>query len=442
MLPSDSIRAQMQFGQGLRHRIKRSDHGAWKPSRRKQDPIEIIIASKHGKIPELVPIKMARMKMSPFAFFRGTVPVMAADLATQPNTGIPVQICGDAHVHNLGAYAGPDGRLVFDLNDFDETIRAPWEWDLKRLGASLVLAGREAGNAERICRDAVLTCGEAYRSKIAEFCWMSRLEVAKYRIHGQFSCKPGSSVLQRAERGTPQHSLLKLTVAKGKSRIFKERRPVLFNLGRRESAQVLHALKPYRDTLPPSSQHLLSFYVPVTVAFKVVGTGSVATRDYVVLHSAGTDFRDPLFLQVKQAIPSAYAPYVSSRDQPAHQGERVVRGQRMMQFQSDLLLGWTSFGGSEFLVRQLNDHKSSIEDEDLHGHGLAEYATMCGQVLARSHARSGNPAVLAGYLGAGDRCDKALAKFAFLYAEQTTADYEAFVKAIKAGQIKASKPYL
>ncbi len=442
MLASDGIREQMRFGRSLRRRLKRSAHALWNASQRKSDPIEIIIASNRERLPHLVPIKMARMAISPFTFFRGAVPVMAADLALHPNSGIEAQICGDAHVRNLGAYAAPDGRLVFDLNDFDETIRGPWEWDLKRLAASLILAGREAGNAERTCREAVVACADIYRSLIATFCGMPRLDVAKYRIHGQFACKPGGSVLQRAERATPQHSLLKLTLVKGKSRAFREQPPVLTNLTHSKSAKVLRALIAYRKTLAPSIQHLLSFYRPVAVAFKIVGTGSVGTRDCVVLHAAGGDFRDPLFLQVKEALQSAYAPYVRSAEKLLNQGQRVVRGQRMMQFQSDLLLGWTSFAGSDFLVRQLNDHKASIGDDDMRGRGLSEYAVMCGQVLARSHARSGNPAVLAGYLGNSDRWDKALVRFAVDYADQTTRDHEAFRKAIRGGKIKASRPYL
>jgi uncharacterized protein (DUF2252 family) len=370
------------------------------------------------------------------------VAVMAADLALLPSTEIAVQICGDAHVRNLGAYAAPDGRLVFDLNDFDETIRGPWEWDIKRLAASLVLAGREAQSSERECREAVLACARVYRNKINEFCWMSCLEVAKYRIHRQFFGKLGGSVLERAERATPEHSLARLTVPRGKPRVFKEVKPVLAHPQKSVARKVLAALQQYKPTLSPSSQHLLSFYRPVDVAFKIVGTGSVATHDYVVLHFAGDGIADPLFLQVKEAVQSAYAPYVETPEKAMHQGERVVHGQRLMQFLSDLLLGWTSFDGKDYLVRQLADHKGSIEACELDGRGLTEYATTCGEVLARSHARSGDAAVLAGYLGANDRWDKALAKFAVRYADQTTRDYQAFRKAIRSGTIPAGRAYL
>jgi uncharacterized protein (DUF2252 family) len=382
------------------------------------------------------------MAVCPFSFFRGSVPVMAADLATLPTTGIPVQICGDAHVRNLGAYAGPDGRLVFDINDFDETIRAAWEWDAQRLAASLVLAGREAGNSDSQCRDAVLTCATLYRTKMAQFSRMSCLEVHKYRIHRQFAGSPGVSVLQRAERSTPAHTLAKLTVRRGAKRVFREVKPVLTHPANSRVKQVLQSIKPYRETLPGCSQLALDFYRPVDVAFKIVGTGSVATHDYVVLHLAGNNVQDPLFLQIKQALQSAYAPYVKSPESKMHQGARVVHGQRMLQVQSDIMLGWTSIGAEDYMVRQLSDHKASISDEDLKGPGLTEYAVMCGEVLAKGHARSGDPAVLAGYLGTNDRWDKALAKFAFAYADQATQDYEKFMAAIRSGKIKAAKPCL
>jgi len=277
---------------------------------------------------------------------------------------------------------------------------------------------------------------------MAEYCWMTCLEVAHCRIHRQFFGQPGASVLERAERATAAHSLARLTVARGKPRVFREMRPVLTHPAKSRMREVLKALKSYRETLSPAGLHLLSFYRAVDVAFKLVGTGSVALHDYVVLHFAGDGVADPLFLQVKQAVASAYAPYVQSAETGIHQGERVIRGQRMLQAQPDVLLGWTSLGKGDYLVRQLNDHKGSIEDADLRGAGLTEYANTCGEVLARGHARSGDPAVLAGYLGPNDRFDKALGKFSMSYAEQTTRDYEGFRKAIRAGRIKVGRAYL
>jgi uncharacterized protein (DUF2252 family) len=440
--PSRSLRERVEFGRHQRHVLKRSDQSNWDAKRRKRDPLDIIREINAERIAELVPIKMARMALSPFAFFRGSVPVMAADLAAMPSTKILAQICGDAHVRNLGAYAAPDGRLVFDLNDFDETIFAPWEWDLKRLAASLVLAGREASNSDRQCREAVLVCAETYRRKMQEFSQMTCLDVAKYRIHRQFAGTACASVLERAERATPAHSLVKLTVRHGKSRVFKEQKPVLTHPAKATVRGVLRGIEKYRETLSPSSLHLLNFYRPVDVAFKIVGTGSVATHDYVVLHFAGDGTADPMFLQVKEAVPSAYAPYVKSPETGMHQGQRVVHGQRLMQFQSDILLGWTTVDNREYLVRQLSDHKGSISDEDLQGAGLVDYSTTCGEVLARGHARSGDPAVIGGYLGTNDRWDTALAKFAAEYADQTTEDYEAFKAAVRNGTMEASRPYL
>ena len=437
-----ALKDRLEYGRNLRHKLRRSDHARWEAHQGRRDPMGIILAVNRQRIPELVPIKMARMAVSPFGFFRGNVAVMAADLASLPATGIPVQICGDAHVHNLGAYSAPDGRLVFDINDFDETIRAYWEWDLKRLATSLVLAGREAGNPDRHCRQSVLVCANDYRTKMLEFSKMTCIEVHKYRIHRQFSGKTGSSVLRRAERETPDRTLMKLTVPHGQSQMFKEDKPVLSRPGKSMASEVLRSLKPYRDTLPESSQQALSFYRPVDVAFKVVGIGSVGTHDYVVLHFAGDGTRDPLFLQIKEALKSAYAPYVKSAETAMHQGQRVVHGQRLFEIQSDMMLGWTSIKGSDYLVRQLSDHKASIDDDRLRGAGLIEYATICGEVLAKGHARSGDPAVLAGYLGVSDRWDRALAKFALTYAEQTTHDYDLFKRSIRGGTVAAGKSFL
>ena len=437
-----SVNERLEYGRDLRRKLKRSDHAKWDAAKGRHDPVEIIQQSNRERIAMLVPIKMARMAVSPFGFFRGNVAVMAADLATLPCTGIPVQICGDAHVRNLGAYSAPDGRLVFDINDFDETIRAPWEWDLRRLATSLILAGREAGDSDRQCRDAVLACAKMYRTKMLEFSRMTCMEVHKYRTHRRFAGRTGNLVLQRALRGTPDRILAKLTVARGGTRVFRNNPPVLTRLSKAEAQPVLKSLGPYCETLPGCSKQALSFYRPVDVAFKIVGTGSVGTYDYVVLHFAGDGARDPLFIQVKQAVQSAYAPYVKSPETAMHQGQRVVHGQWLFEIQSDMMLGWTSLNGRDFLVRQLNDHKASIDGAELKGAGLVEYATTCGEVLAKGHARSGDPAVLAGYLGPNDRWDKALAKFALVYADQTTHDYELFKKAINRGKIKAGNPYL
>lgn len=433
--PAESKR----FGQSCRRKLKRSDHSAWDVSRRSYDPVELLIAANRDRIPELVPIKMGRMAASPFGFFRGSVPLMAADLSTLPDTTIEVQICGDAHVRNLGFFAAPDGRLIFDINDFDETIRGPWEWDIKRLATSLVLAGREAGNSDRLCKDAVQMLMICYRQAMSRFAKMAGLELARFRVHRQLSGAPIHVALRKAERATPLQNLAKLTVVRRDgARVFKEKKPFLTRVEKSLAELIQRALHSYRATLAPERQHLLSFYHPVDTAFKVVGTGSVALHDYVVLYF-GNGSRDPLFLQVKEEPASCYAPFLRKAPVIVNQGHRVVEGQRRMQAQSDLLLGWTRFGGRDYLVRQLSDHKGAIDDRDLYGKGLLSYAHTSGEILAKGHARSGDPCALAAYIGSGAKLDKAIVKFAIAYADQSTLDYEKFRDAIRAGRIKASR---
>ncbi|HXZ81999.1 MAG TPA: DUF2252 domain-containing protein [Terriglobales bacterium] len=433
------VQTRKGHGQSKRRTVKRSDQAQWDPKRRSFDPVYLLIAANRDRIPELLPIKMARMAASPFSFYRGSVPLMAADLATLPVTEINVRICGDAHVRNLGAFAGPDGRLYFDINDFDETVVGPWEWDVKRLAASLVLAGREAGNSDQLCRQAVRVFMKTYREAMLRFSAMPKLEMAKYRVHRPFIGPPAKSVLRKAEHSTPLQNLEKLTVKKRNGAFhFKNAKPFLYPVSKSVAAAVLKALAGYRETLSPERRHLFDFYQPVDVAFKIVGIGSVGQRDYVVLHFAG-GADDPLFLQVKEETQSSYAPLVTSTSDYRNQGQRVVEGQRAIQTQSDLLLGWTSFEGRDYLVRQLSDHKASIADEDLRGKGLTLYAHTCGELLAKGHARSGDPCTLAGYFGTGPNLDKAIEQFAVAYADQVTLDYEKFRDAIRAGRIKAAR---
>jgi uncharacterized protein (DUF2252 family) len=364
---------------------------------------------------------------------------MAADLATMPNTNIPVQICGDAHVRNLGAFAAPDGKMVFDVNDFDETVEAPWEWDLKRLTTSLILAGREAGDTERACRAAVREFSHSYRETIHLLAGMPYLEAVRYRVHLAADLAVRSA-LRKAERATPIQSLKKLTVPSNSSRRFKEQKPLLTHVRPALRKTILDSFGVYRDTLSPERQHMLDLYRPVDVAFKVVGTGSVATRDYVVL-MFGNGLNDPLFLQIKEEPLSAYAPYLPAPQTNINQGHRVVEGQRRMQVDSDPLLGWTSFDGRDYLVRQMSDHKGTIDNQDLGGKGLISYAQTCGQVLAKGHTRSGDPYAIAGYIGVGTKLDKALERFAIAYVDQVTSDYDVFRRAIRTGKIKAAKVF-
>jgi uncharacterized protein (DUF2252 family) len=423
-----------KFGQTRRKQIGRQQHDALQPKTRPASSLALLERSMHGRVPSLVKLKYELMAASPFAYFRGAAPVMAADLAVVPSTGIVSQLCGDAHVRNLGAFAAPDGRLVFDINDFDETIRGPFEWDLKRMAASLVLAGRAAGHKEGAARRAVEACMERYAAQMREFARMPHIEVGRFQVHRIGLAKPVHLALTKAERATPLHTLEQLTEPVSTdaraARHFRESKPMLTRISAALSAAVLASLDPYRAMLEPQRQHLLSFYRPIDVAFKVVGTGSVGLRDYCV-YFEGNGHADPLFLQIKEEAASAYAPYLPDVPLAHHNGQRVADGQRAMQLQTDPFLGWTHIGSRSYLVRQLNDHKGSIELEDLAGDGLKAYAEVCGELLARGHARSGDPLVIAGYLGSGDGFAEALAKFGSLYADQTEKDWEELCRSRK-----------
>jgi uncharacterized protein (DUF2252 family) len=414
------------LGRARRKQLGRQEHSQWKPEARRRAPIEHLQESMRGRVPQLVGLKYERMLESPFGYFRGAVPVMAADLSTVPNTGIVNQICGDAHVRNLGAFAAPDGRLVFDINDFDETVRAPFEWDLKRLSTSLVLAGRTMGAKKSACETAVVSFIQRYRKFIDNFARLPVTEIARYQVHRLQRITPVSKALLKAERSTPLHNLEQLTTppnAPVERRKFKETPPLLSRVSAAQRRAVLASLAEYNQSLQPERRHFLAQYFPLDVAFKVVGTGSVGLRDYVI-YLEGNGPGDPLFLQIKEQPGSAYAPYVSAESVSSHQGQRVVNGQRAMQFQSDPFLGWTTIANRHYEVRQLNDHKGSIEIEDLAGEGLVEYSEMCGELLARGHARSGDACVLSGYIGNGQRFGEAIMRFANAYADQTEKDWE------------------
>ena len=422
------------IGQARRKQVGRQEHSELNTKARKTPPLKLLDRSMRGRVPALIKLKYELMAQSPFGYFRGAVPVMAADLAVLPSTGIVSQLCGDAHVRNLGAFATPEGRLVFDINDFDETIRGPFEWDLKRMAASLVLAGRGSGHKESSAHQAVEKCIERYSAQMRAFAQMPSLEVGRFQVHRLGQVAPVHAALMKAERATPAHTLDQLTEPEsskhGAPRRFKEIKPTLTRVTSAQAAAVLASLAAYREMLEPQRQHLLSFYRPVDVAFKVVGTGSVGLRDYCV-YFEGNGPADPLFLQVKEEPASAYTDYLPDAHPVHHNGQRVADGQRAMQLQSDPFLGWTHIGGRQYLVRQLNDHKGSIDLTDLAGAGLQAYGEVCGELLARGHARSGDPLVIAGYLGTGDGFAEALAKFGSLYADQTEKDWEALCRSRK-----------
>jgi uncharacterized protein (DUF2252 family) len=426
--------------------MRRVGHADWQPKLRRADPLKLLAESMRGRVPALISIKYDRMAVSPFGFFRGAVPVMASDLSLGANTQIHTQLCGDAHVRNLGAFAAPDGRLVFDINDFDETIRGPFEWDVKRLATSLILAGHDAGAKNSLCHAATLAFLARYRTFMHTFARMPVLELARYLVHRLHTVQPISQILTLAERATPLHNLEALTVPLANPasaphpptsellprtgahpRVFKSNPPDLTRVDGVTARHVLDSLATYAESLLPERQHFLAQYTPLDIAFKIVGTGSVGLRDYCI-YMQGNGAKDPLFLQIKEEVASGYAPYLGDHGEPAHQGHRVVQGQRAMQFQSDPFLGWTTIQGRDYLVRQLNDHKASVALAQLKSAALLEYAAVCGETLARGHARAGDPCLIAGYIGNSDRFDLAIAKFAADYANQTERDWQALIR--------------
>ncbi len=451
-----SSEERLAMGQQLRKQMRRAKHGVWKAKERREDPLKLLEHSMHGRVPALAALKYDRMAASPFGYFRGAVPVMAYDLSLSANTGILTQLCGDAHVRNLGAYAGSDGRLLFDINDFDETIAGPFEWDVKRMATSLVLGGREGGANDGNCREAAEVFLDRYRHTMACFVSMPVLEVARFQVHRLKSVPSVKRILEVAQRATAMDTLNALTQANGRHkksakkqgrerigldglptkppRIFKNSPPVLKRLTGKEAEEIVASLGKYVESLSPERRKFFSQYCPVDVAFKVVGTGSVGLRDYCV-YMVGNGPRDPLFLQIKEEVASAYTPYLEHRDgarnHTLHQGRRVVEGERLMQLQSDPFLGWTTLAGRDYLVRQLNDHKASVRMDDLKQAGLVEYARVCGDLLARGHARAGDCSMLSGYLGVSGRFEAAVANFAMAYADQTDRDWRQLVRSRK-----------
>jgi uncharacterized protein (DUF2252 family) len=405
---------------------------------RKFDPIDVLRQSAKSRIAQLLPIKFKLMSQSPFVFFRGSVEIMAADLGAGQHTKIEVQMCGDAHVKNFGFFGTPDEQIALDINDFDETQRGPWEWDVKRMATSIILAGRVAGHADSRCKDAARVFIGEYCAWIRRFAIMPAIAVARHRAMRNMRDLVIQSALKKAERASPLDSLRTLTQRNRRGgRSFIYRRDSIWDVKGAEAKAVLHALSDYRATLAPDRQMLFDCYMPVDVGFKVVGAGSVGTRDYIVLllgRHGGEN--DPLFLQIKEEPPSAYADYYQDGSAPRHQGERVVRGQRALQVFSDLLLGWCSIAGRDYLVRQMNDHKSSVQPEELKGNRLVEYGRVCAELLAKGHARSGDPALLADYLGRPGKAEKALLQYALAYADQVQKDYAVFLKALKRGLVK------
>jgi uncharacterized protein (DUF2252 family) len=441
-LPTPAER--MAEGRKRRRHVPRSSHGGWKVPRDRRDPIDILEESNPRRLPELVPIRYGRMLESPYTFLRGAPAVMAADLASTPISGFRVQICGDAHLRNFGVYASPERELLFDLNDFDETMSGPWEWDVRRLAASFVVAGRCNGCKDSDCRDIARNCVRSYRERMRIFGRMRLLDVWYSRVNAEaalavFRMGGRKDLAREVEKARHRNSLQALsrlaTMAGGKLQLV-EAPPLLVHVRDERLNEFLRTLfHGYRASLQDDRRNLLERFRFLDFALKVVGVGSVGTRCYIVLFDSGTA-DDPLLLQVKEAQESVLARHLG----PGHyhnQGHRVVTGQRLMQAASDIFLGWASVDGRDFYFRTLRDMKGYADVDHMNAADLGDYAELCGWVLARAHARSGDAAAISGYLGKNDSFDKAVAKFADDYADQTEQDYEALVAAVKSGRIVA-----
>ncbi|MEU6995783.1 DUF2252 domain-containing protein [Streptomyces sp. NPDC046465] len=439
-------------GKALRERVPRASHAEFAVDGGRPDPVAAVRESNRSRLPELTPIRVGRMAASPFAFLRGSAGLMAYDLARTPLSGIGAQLCGDAHAANFGLYGDARGGLVIDLNDFDETAHGPWEWDLKRLAASLVLAGREAGAGEDVCGAAARDAVGAYRRTMRLFTKMPVLDawnaIADEELVSHTDARDLLGTLERvsekARKNTSARFAAKATEAVeggdgSAGRRFVDAPPVLRRVPDAEAASVAGGLEEYLGTLTEDRLPLLARYAIQDVAFRVVGTGSVGLRSYVVLlldHCG-----EPLVLQVKEARPSALLPHLPvagfKAPETVHEGRRVVLGQKRMQVISDFLLGWTTIGGLPFQVRQFRNRKGSVDPAALAADQLDDYGRMTGALLARAHAHSADPRLIAGYCGKNDELDEAMARFATAYADRTEEDHALLVSAVKEGRVAA-----
>lgn len=436
------------IGKSLRDKCPRESHAAWKPAGDRASPLALMEESNKGRMPQLVPIRHGRMMKSPFAFFRGAALNMAADLASLPGCGIRVQACGDCHLMNFGSYATPERRVIFDINDLDETLPAPWEWDVKRLAASFVLACRDNGFSEEEARDAVLACVRSYRERMAEYSdmnvmdvWYASMDVEEVisALEDEETKKRAKKRLEKArQRSVLEHDFPELAISTGLAPTIKENPPLIFHLRDQEHevqmTRIKQAFSRYRETMQEDRRLLLDRFKLMDVAIKVVGVGSVGTYCGILLLMASE--HDPLFLQFKHARPSVLEAFAGKSLHTNH-GQRIVHGCRMMQSASDLFLGWTEGAeGRQFYVRQLKDMKVKPMVEIFTPSVMFEYAKLCGWTLAHAHARSGEPAKISGYLGKSDKFDRALADFSVAYANQTESDHEELMKAVRAGKLE------
>jgi uncharacterized protein (DUF2252 family) len=420
--------------------------GSWSPRADRPDPIALLEDQATTRLQDLVPVRYGRMAVSPFTFYRGAALPMASDLAPGPNSGITVQLCGDAHLSNFGLFASPERDLLFDINDFDETLPGPFEFDLKRLATSLVVAGREHGTTGRDARHMVHRAMRSYRERMAGYATMRAIDVYYARVDATgilaYVDKRARTMIKGTVKSTAHHDavheLPKLTTLVDGQRRIAERPPTLIKLGDVTPLLADFSLRAYRETLQEDRRVLLDRYRLVDYALKVVGVGSVGLGAFVGLFTGGSD-DDPLFLQAKQAEASVYERYLGPSEHESH-GERVVTGQRRLQAASDILLGWAvGQRGQHVYFRQLQDQKGSAVIDTMTSEELATWGELCAWALARGHARSGDPVVIAGYLGTDDAFDHAMATFAEAYADQNALDHAALLAAIKSGRITAQE---
>jgi uncharacterized protein (DUF2252 family) len=441
-----SRKERLVAGKALREKVPREHHAAWKPSAKRRDPIEVLEESNRDRMPELIPIRYGRMLRSPFTFLRGSAGLMAYDLSTLPSTGLRVQACGDCHLLNFGLFATPERNLVFDMNDFDETLPAPWEWDVKRLGASFAVAARDNHCSDEVARDAAVACARAYREHLRECSKKSPLDIWYERLDMRTLIeqapdakgrKQREDLAAKAQQRIGEYLVPKLAAAVDGQHRLVDQPPVLFHLAEKDAEERFReGLEDYRLSLPDDRRVLLDRYRLADWAVKVVGIGSVGTRCLVGLFFSAEGH--PLLLQFKEACPSVLAPY-AGKSLYENQGRRIVEGQRLMQSSSDIFLGWThGRRGYDFFGRQLRDMKMSIPLEGASATQHIRYAEICGTVLARAHSKSGaGAAKISGYLGKSDVFDQAIGEFSLAYADQTVRDHAALVAAVKAGRIKA-----
>ena len=460
-VPHPSVAERVARGKAARAEVPRSSHGTFAPQPARADPIKLLERQAKTRVPDLVPIRYGRMLVSPFAFYRGAATIMAHDLGETPRSGLTVQCCGDAHLSNFGVFASPERRLVFDINDFDETLPGPWEWDVKRLAASIVIAARTNGFRAKKQERAVLDTVGQYRTAMADFAgmrnldvWYSHLEVERVLEEYSSQFKPRAvklteKALAKARTKDSVTAFSKLThFVDGQARIV-DQSPLIVPIEQLapgvEREQMFEALRrvtrSYRETLAFDRRVLLEQFELTDFARKVVGVGSVGTRAWIALLLGG-DGEDPLFLQLKEAEPSVLEEFLGPSEFPNH-AQRVVTGQRLMQATSDIFLGWLRVDSDldekprDYYGRQLKDWKGSAEIDQMDARGLATYGKLCGWTLARAHARSGDRIAIASYLGKGRSFDRALVEFSHAYADQNERDYQALNSAVKSGRIAA-----